>query len=172
MKCAGIHRALGTHISKVRSITLDRWDRSCVDFMAKTGNRISNAAYLASCPSDLGIHESSHEHDREAFIRDKYEHRRFYGRPSSPSPIKGLRFHSNAAPASAPTPTVAPSRQSHRQLSAQRPAASPLLLQQRRTGASPWVKPTTCRRTTSEPPPTDSFLDVDTGDQSSAFGFI
>lgn len=38
MQCAGIHRGLGVHISKVRSCTLDTWLRDQVNFMSKLGN--------------------------------------------------------------------------------------------------------------------------------------
>jgi hypothetical protein len=37
--CAGIHRSLGTHISRVKSVTLDVWDMSTVDAMLQSGNR-------------------------------------------------------------------------------------------------------------------------------------
>jgi hypothetical protein len=30
-KCAGIHRSLGTHISKVKSATLDKWTDEQID---------------------------------------------------------------------------------------------------------------------------------------------
>lgn len=32
IRCSGIHRNLGTHISKVRSVTLDKWSKEQVDF--------------------------------------------------------------------------------------------------------------------------------------------
>lgn len=31
IKCSGIHRKMGTHISKVKSVTLDKWTREQVD---------------------------------------------------------------------------------------------------------------------------------------------
>ncbi|KAH8920874.1 Arf GTPase activating protein, partial [Atractiella rhizophila] len=30
VKCAQCHRSLGTHISKVKSLTLDQWTKECV----------------------------------------------------------------------------------------------------------------------------------------------
>lgn len=42
-KCAGIHRGLGTHISKVRSIDLDDWTiEAAQEFLAKGGNDLVN----------------------------------------------------------------------------------------------------------------------------------
>jgi len=42
-RCAGIHRGLGTHISKVRSIDLDDWTiEAAQEFLAKGGNDMVN----------------------------------------------------------------------------------------------------------------------------------
>jgi hypothetical protein len=31
MRCAALHRKLGTHISKVKSLSMDKWDNAQVD---------------------------------------------------------------------------------------------------------------------------------------------
>jgi hypothetical protein len=31
MRCAALHRKLGTHISKVKSLSMDKWDSAQVD---------------------------------------------------------------------------------------------------------------------------------------------
>jgi hypothetical protein len=31
IRCAGIHRKMGTHISKVKSITMDQWNTEQID---------------------------------------------------------------------------------------------------------------------------------------------
>ena len=36
--CSGIHRSLGVHFSKVRSLTLDRWDEDTVKVQRKQYN--------------------------------------------------------------------------------------------------------------------------------------
>ena len=43
-QCVGIHRGLGTHISKTRSLSLDVrvWEPEVVKVMAELGNAISN----------------------------------------------------------------------------------------------------------------------------------
>ncbi|KAI2510310.1 putative GTP-ase activating proteins for the small GTPase [Fragilaria crotonensis] len=38
LDCSGIHRGLGTHISFVRSVTMDSWSEKQVDAMKKGGN--------------------------------------------------------------------------------------------------------------------------------------
>ena len=47
-ECVGVHRGLGTHISKTRSLNLDAWEPEDVKVMAELGNTISNKIYEAS----------------------------------------------------------------------------------------------------------------------------
>jgi len=39
LKCAGLHRSLGVHLSTVRSLTLDNWKEKHIHFMKFGGNR-------------------------------------------------------------------------------------------------------------------------------------
>ncbi|KAK6334809.1 hypothetical protein TWF718_010254 [Orbilia javanica] len=78
LRCAAIHRKLGTHISKVKSISLDTWTNEQVDLMKRTGNVTSNATWNPDpikhpAPVDLEDSESI----MERYIRDKYEHGKF-----------------------------------------------------------------------------------------------
>ena len=45
IKCSGVHRGLGVHVSKVKSLNLDKWDRAMVEFMQSQGNTKSNSYY-------------------------------------------------------------------------------------------------------------------------------
>jgi hypothetical protein len=50
MKCSGIHRNLGTHISKVRSVELDRWNAAQVERLRDVGNTRSNEFWEHAVP--------------------------------------------------------------------------------------------------------------------------
>eukprot|EP00756_Hemistasia_phaeocysticola_P062860 Hpha_TRINITY_DN6316_c0_g1::TRINITY_DN6316_c0_g1_i1::g.145523::m.145523/K12486/SMAP; stromal membrane-associated protein len=50
MRCAGKHRGLGTHISKVKSVNMDKWDQENVDFMSLMGNRRAEGVYRGQVP--------------------------------------------------------------------------------------------------------------------------
>ncbi|XXG65980.1 hypothetical protein AAC387_Pa05g3548 [Persea americana] len=79
LKCCGVHRSLGTHISKVLSVTLDEWSDEEVDNMIEVGgNSSANAIYEAHLPegSVKPSPDSSHE-ERMHFIRSKYELQEF-----------------------------------------------------------------------------------------------
>ena len=39
IQCSGVHRSLGTSLSKVRSIVLDKWDSTQMEYMKRGGNR-------------------------------------------------------------------------------------------------------------------------------------
>lgn len=71
MRCSGIHRSLGVHISKVRSTTLDTWLPEQVSFMHSVGNRKANSYWEAELPPN---HDRSNTED---FIRTKYQKKRW-----------------------------------------------------------------------------------------------
>ncbi|KAG8464079.1 hypothetical protein KFE25_000247 [Diacronema lutheri] len=71
--CAGVHRKLGSHVSKVLSLHLDDWTADQVAHMLARGNRRVNAELEASVPPAVTRpSEHSSAPEREAFIRAKY----------------------------------------------------------------------------------------------------
>ncbi|XP_061362575.1 ADP-ribosylation factor GTPase-activating protein AGD12-like isoform X1 [Gastrolobium bilobum] len=79
LKCCGVHRSLGTHISKILSVTLDEWSGDEIDSMIEVGgNSSANSIYEAYIPEGYTKPgpDASHEH-RAKFIRSKYERQEF-----------------------------------------------------------------------------------------------
>lgn len=81
IQCSGIHRSLGVHVSKVRSLALDRWPRALRLLMDGVGNAAFNAVWEAAVPSDRAKPPgpAAAREAREAWIRDKYLGRAFVG---------------------------------------------------------------------------------------------
>eukprot|EP01138_Halocafeteria_seosinensis_P000667 gb/GECG01000683.1/.p1 GENE.gb/GECG01000683.1/~~gb/GECG01000683.1/.p1 ORF type:complete len:364 (+),score=66.28 gb/GECG01000683.1/:1-1092(+) len=78
IRCAGIHRNLGVHISFVRSATLDDWSSKHVKNMVKWGNDRVNEYYEAHVPDDYYIPDENDSNSVvEKWIRDKYEREKF-----------------------------------------------------------------------------------------------
>ncbi|KAJ4870482.1 ADP-ribosylation factor GTPase-activating protein AGD12 [Raphanus sativus] len=79
LKCCGVHRSLGTHISKVLSVTLDEWSDEEVDSMIEIGgNASANSIYEAFIPDRFSKPGPDATHDqRMRFIRSKYELQEF-----------------------------------------------------------------------------------------------
>ncbi|CAI8618775.1 unnamed protein product [Vicia faba] len=79
LKCCGVHRSLGTHISRILSVTLDEWSGDEIDAMMEVGgNASANSIYEAYIPEGYTKPgpDASHE-GREKFIRAKYERQEF-----------------------------------------------------------------------------------------------
>eukprot|EP00457_Paulinella_chromatophora_P001031 gb/GEZN01001033.1/.p1 GENE.gb/GEZN01001033.1/~~gb/GEZN01001033.1/.p1 ORF type:complete len:1002 (-),score=180.86 gb/GEZN01001033.1/:46-3051(-) len=73
-QCSGVHRSLGTHISYVRSVKMDRWNQAEINRVEKQGNAITNAHYEYYVPPELlKPHSSTDRASREKYIRMKYE---------------------------------------------------------------------------------------------------
>ncbi|KAF2072156.1 hypothetical protein CYY_006532 [Polysphondylium violaceum] len=76
--CSGIHRSLGVHISKVRSLTLDKWEPELLGMMKCIGNEKVNKIYEELVPSDRRKPTPNDPFDiRCKWIRDKYEKKIF-----------------------------------------------------------------------------------------------
>jgi len=73
IRCSGIHRGMGTHISKVKSVDLDVWTPEQMESIQKWGNRLANLYWEAH----LKPGHIPPEHKMESFIRSKYESRRW-----------------------------------------------------------------------------------------------
>ncbi|KAF2474608.1 ArfGap-domain-containing protein, partial [Lindgomyces ingoldianus] len=78
MRCAALHRKLGTHISKVKSLSMDKWDNAQVDNMKRMGNTESNKTYNPrNVKPQIPIDVDEVDSTMERFIRQKYEQRAF-----------------------------------------------------------------------------------------------
>ena len=75
--CSGIHRSLGVHISKVRSVTLDSWTTECLELMVAIGNTRYNELYEGSVPAGFKPGPSATREEREEYISLKYAKRAF-----------------------------------------------------------------------------------------------
>jgi len=79
IECSGIHRSLGTHVSKVRSLTLDpnSFNVDVVEILMKVGNRVSNAIYEANMERGTKLSPQANRDQRMRFISMKYVERAF-----------------------------------------------------------------------------------------------
>ncbi|KAJ8969889.1 hypothetical protein NQ314_001538 [Rhamnusium bicolor] len=78
IRCAGIHRNLGVHISKVKSVNLDTWTPEQVVSLQQMGNSRARAVYEANLPDNFRRPQS--DSSLESFIRAKYEHKKYIAR--------------------------------------------------------------------------------------------
>ncbi|EXJ81396.1 hypothetical protein A1O3_07687 [Capronia epimyces CBS 606.96] len=86
MRCASLHRKLGTHISKVKSLSMDTWTADQVESMKRNGNIAVNKVYnpknkKPDMPLDIDEVDSA----MERFIRKKYQEKSLSdGKPEPP----------------------------------------------------------------------------------------
>jgi hypothetical protein len=53
IRCVGIHRSLGTHISKPRSVDMDKWPVEAVILAGEWGNERGNQVWEAMKPEGV-----------------------------------------------------------------------------------------------------------------------
>jgi len=77
IECGGIHRSLGVHITKVRSIKLDAWEPEILKVMAELGNNIVNRIFEKNTGGLLKPGPGATRSQREAWISLKYKEKEF-----------------------------------------------------------------------------------------------
>lgn len=75
IRCAGIHRNLGVHISRVKSVNLDQWTAEQIASMQSMGNSKGRSIYEANLPETF--RRSQTDSAMEQFIRNKYEQKKW-----------------------------------------------------------------------------------------------
>ncbi|XP_060623181.2 arf-GAP with coiled-coil, ANK repeat and PH domain-containing protein 2 isoform X1 [Anolis sagrei] len=88
IECSGIHRSLGVHFSKVRSLTLDSWEPELLKLMCELGNDVINRIYEANLKESAAKKPlpGSDRQEKEEYIRAKYVAKRFVARrPAAPA---------------------------------------------------------------------------------------
>jgi len=87
IRCAGIHRNLGVHISRVKSVNLDLWLPEQVTSLQQMGNSRARAVYEAYLPENFRRPQT--DSPLESFIRAKYEHKKYIAKEwICPPPVK------------------------------------------------------------------------------------
>ncbi|XP_073143284.1 ADP-ribosylation factor GTPase-activating protein AGD3 isoform X1 [Henckelia pumila] len=99
IECSGVHRNLGVHISKVRSLTLDVkvWEPSVINLFQSLGNTFANCVWEELLQSkgvfqvDLGSTSKPNPADsistKEKFIHAKYAEKVFVRKPKQNHPV-------------------------------------------------------------------------------------
>ncbi|KAM9396989.1 arf-GAP with GTPase, ANK repeat and PH domain-containing protein 1 isoform 7-T7 [Salvelinus alpinus] len=77
IECSGIHRNLGTHLSRVRSLDLDEWPLELLKVMTSIGNELANDVWEGNAQGRLKPAPDATREERERWIRAKYEQRLF-----------------------------------------------------------------------------------------------
>ncbi|XP_024149334.1 arf-GAP with GTPase, ANK repeat and PH domain-containing protein 2 isoform X6 [Oryzias melastigma] len=88
IECSGIHRNLGTHLSRVRSLDLDDWPGELTQVLAAIGNHMANSVWESRTLGRIKPTPNATREERESWIRAKYEQRAFV--PPLPSPSGSL----------------------------------------------------------------------------------
>lgn len=87
--CAGIHRNLGVHISRVKSLMLDTWKAEEVEVMKAMGNRKSNEIWEGALNNCHPVRAADSVILREQWIRAKYVRKLYQKRDGySPKPME------------------------------------------------------------------------------------
>lgn len=75
IRCSGIHRKMGAHVTKVLSMRIDVWTEAQLQFMEGLGNDRVNAELEAQLPPTLSKPDlaTGNMQELEAYIRAKYE---------------------------------------------------------------------------------------------------
>lgn len=88
IECSGIHRHLGAHLSRVRSLDLDDWPPELLAVMTAMGNALANSVWEGALDGYSKPGPEACREEKERWIRAKYEQKLFLAPlPSSDVPL-------------------------------------------------------------------------------------
>ncbi|XP_078199580.1 arf-GAP with GTPase, ANK repeat and PH domain-containing protein 3 isoform X5 [Callithrix jacchus] len=88
IECSGIHRHLGAHLSRVRSLDLDDWPPELLAVMTAMGNALANSVWEGALDGYSKPVPDACREEKERWIRAKYEQKLFLAPlPSSDVPL-------------------------------------------------------------------------------------
>ncbi|KAJ2958799.1 hypothetical protein NQZ79_g5663 [Umbelopsis isabellina] len=86
IRCGGLHRKMGTHISKVKSVSMDSWTPDQIESIrASGGNDAVNRKYNPH-PEKHPLPLADDDHGMERYIRNKWEKKTFMDSPVAAAP--------------------------------------------------------------------------------------
>ena len=94
IKCSGVHRELGTHISKIKSVNLDIWSDDILEKFKKIDNKISNDYWEYNLKKDEFNQMRNNPYKIMEFIRNKYEYKKYINNNDIP-PIDKIMIQNN-----------------------------------------------------------------------------
>ncbi|XP_060728572.1 stromal membrane-associated protein 1 isoform X4 [Tachysurus vachellii] len=106
IRCAGIHRNLGVHISRVKSVNLDQWTPEQIQSVQSMGNTKARQLYEAHLPDNFRRPQT--DQAVEFFIRDKYEKKKYYDKNAATDTFKreDIQIDSRASPKKSPETAI------------------------------------------------------------------
>ncbi|XP_058415843.1 arf-GAP with coiled-coil, ANK repeat and PH domain-containing protein 1 isoform X2 [Diceros bicornis minor] len=110
IQCSGIHRSLGVHFSKVRSLTLDSWEPELVKLMCELGNVVINQIYEARVEA-MAVKKpgpTCSRQEKEAWIHAKYVEKKFLTKLPEIRGRRGGRGPPRGQPPVPPKPSIRP----------------------------------------------------------------
>ncbi|KAJ7672543.1 hypothetical protein DFH06DRAFT_95022 [Mycena polygramma] len=127
VSCASVHRKIGTHVTKVKSLTMDSWTKEQTENMKNNGNIKSNHFYNPNetrHPPPPNLMDGERDSEMEQFIRSKYEYKSFVdrsalvasklgpSRSASSVPARPASSTAGSAPSASKPPSAPPLRSS------------------------------------------------------------
>eukprot|EP00731_Ephydatia_muelleri_P031808 Em0023g315a len=104
IRCAGIHRNLGVHISRVKSVNLDAWTEEQIESMQAGGNKRALEIYEKELPPHF--RRPTDDSAVENFIRAKYVRKQYVGKDTPSVSTRVESASDNSKPKDKPKKTA------------------------------------------------------------------
>eukprot|EP01106_Pelomyxa_sp_JSP_P001416 TRINITY_DN1215_c0_g1_i1.p1 TRINITY_DN1215_c0_g1~~TRINITY_DN1215_c0_g1_i1.p1 ORF type:complete len:155 (+),score=16.04 TRINITY_DN1215_c0_g1_i1:130-594(+) len=85
LRCAGVHRSIGVHVSRILSISLDSWTPQQFSMMQRVGNLNGALVWESGLPEGFVRPDADKWNALSEFVRNKYERGVYFNRAAAAS---------------------------------------------------------------------------------------